>query len=157
MDQDVDYVARALPQRLAVLTRLFFRVAAPGLPRTEAGVLNTLTEGPRRITELAELEGVAQPTMTLVVKRLEERGWVARDRHALDGRVVLVTLTEAGQAELEDIVEHFTHVLHDLLETLSDDEVQGLVAATDAVAPLITSLQGAGNVPRHPRERRRVA
>src|SRR3954453_9666386 len=152
MSGDVDLVAATLPQRLALLTRLFYRQGDPRLPRTELGVLNTLVDGARRITELAELEGVAQPTMTLVVKRLEERGWVARDRHALDGRVVLVTLTEAGQAELEDIVEHFTHVLHDLLETLSDDEVQGLVAATDAVAPLITSLQGAGNVPRHPRE-----
>lgn len=157
MTQDVDYVARALPQRLALLTRLFFRAASPGLPRTEAGVLHTLTDGPRRITELAELEGVAQPTMTLVVKRLEERGWVVRDRHALDGRVVLVTITEAGQAKVETIVAHFTDVLHDQLETLSDAELKGLVAATDAVAPLISSLQGAGHVPRHPRERRRVA
>lgn len=157
MHEGVDYVAAALPQRIGVLSRLFFREAAPGLPRTEVGVLNTLTDGPRRVTELAELEGVAQPTMTLVVKRLEERGWVARDRHAVDGRVVLVTITAAGRTELEDIREHFTHVLHDLLETLSDDEVQGLVAATDAVAPLISSLQGARHVPRHPRERRRVA
>jgi hypothetical protein len=40
--------------------------------RTDGGVLNTLTGGPRRITELAELEGLAQPTMTLIVQRLEQ-------------------------------------------------------------------------------------
>src|SRR3954447_18680190 len=151
MSGDVDLVAATLPQRLALLTRLFYRQADPGLPRTELGVLNTLVDGPRRITELAELEGVAQPTMTLVVKRLEERGWVARDRHAADGRVVLVTVTPAGRALLDDVVGRFTEVLHDLLEHLSRDEVRNLVAATQALAPLISSLQGAGNVPRHPR------
>jgi DNA-binding MarR family transcriptional regulator len=51
------------------------------LSRTEVGLLNTLSTGPRRITELAELEGLAQPTMTSLVKQLEQQaGCVASGR-----------------------------------------------------------------------------
>ena len=86
-----------------ISTQLLARAAAfvPGLARqagerrafdTEVAVLNTLRDGPRRITELAEHEGLAQPTTTLLVKRLEELGLVRRQRRADDGRVVLVSL-----------------------------------------------------------------
>ena len=61
-------------------------------------MLRTLTDAPRRITDLAELEGLAQPTMTLLVQRLEQRGWVERKRDSDDGRVVLVSLTDAEEA-----------------------------------------------------------
>src|SRR3954471_162212 len=87
----VEYVAGHLLGHAAVLTRLLVRQARPDVSRTEAGVLSALTDAARRITELAELEGLAQPTMTLLVQRLEQRGWVERSRHPDDGRVVLVS------------------------------------------------------------------
>src|SRR3954454_20069690 len=98
----VEYVAEHLLAHAALLTRLLVREVRPDVSRTEAGVLRTLTDAPRRITELAELEGLAQPTMTLLVQRLEQRGWVKRERRADDGRVVLVSLTEAGSATLAE-------------------------------------------------------
>src|ERR1700730_1493162 len=81
-------VSSELLPRAALLTRLLARQLGREFPRTEVGLLNTLSSGPRRITELAELEGLAQPTMTLLVKRLEQRGLVDRQRQADDGRVV---------------------------------------------------------------------
>src|SRR5882724_11383367 len=97
-DERVEYVASNLLGHTAVLTRLLIRQVRPDISRTEAGVLRTLTDAPRRI---AELEGLAQPTMTLLVQRLEQRGWVERERHPDDGRVVLVSLTDAGRRTLE--------------------------------------------------------
>src|SRR3979411_2825329 len=95
----VDYIAEHLPSRAAVLVRLLVKQVRTGeISRTEMEVLSILKEGPRRITELTELEGVAQPTMTLLVKRLEEKGWVERDGLPDDGRVVMITLTEQGGA-----------------------------------------------------------
>src|SRR5438132_13421734 len=98
----IDYVASELLPRAALLTRLLFRQIDAELSRTECGLLSTLSGGPRRITELAELEGLAQPTMTILVKQLELRGLVRRERQADDGRVVLVTLTETGSAAVQD-------------------------------------------------------
>src|ERR1700733_9829141 len=94
----IDYVSKQLPWAAGLFARLLLRQLGDELSRTEVGLLNTLSGGPRRITELAELEGLAQPTMTSLVKQLEQRGLLRRGRHADDGRVVLVHLTDAGVA-----------------------------------------------------------
>src|SRR5258708_23814678 len=100
--EGIDYAASELLPRAAVLVRLLVEQLGCELSRTEVGLLNTLAAGPRRITELAQLERLAQPTMTLLVKRLEQRGLVDRQRHADDGRGGLVRLTAArSQALLE--------------------------------------------------------
>src|ERR1700730_7622585 len=95
----LDYIAEHLPSRAAILVRLLIKqVRCSEVSRTEMEVLSILKEGPRRITELSELVGIAQPTMTLLVKRLEEKGWVQREGLPDDGRVVMVSLTAAGRA-----------------------------------------------------------
>jgi DNA-binding MarR family transcriptional regulator len=111
------------------------------ISRSEAGLLSALTGGPRRITELADLEGHAQPTMTLLVKRLEERGWVARRRDPADGRVVLVSLTEAGSAALEDIRAAYRGALRDHLAAMPDARLAALLTATEALEALLDTLQ----------------
>src|SRR4051794_41790564 len=98
----IDDVSRQLLPGVALLTRLLVRQLGGTWSRTEVSLLNTLSDGPRRITELAEYERLAQPTMTQLVKRLERSGLITRERQADDGRVVLVELTEAGIAPLTD-------------------------------------------------------
>src|SRR4029077_19015682 len=100
--EQIDLVSRQLLPDAALLTRLVVRELCAEISRTEVGLLSTLSGGPQRITALAELEGLAQPTMTTVVKQLEQRGLVTREQHAGDGRVVLVNLTAAGSAALDD-------------------------------------------------------
>jgi len=93
----IDLVATDLLGRAARLTRLLMRSGAHTLSRTEAGVLATLTDGARRITELAATEALAQPTVTQLVDKLEVRGLVTRRRSGDDGRVVLVEITTPGR------------------------------------------------------------
>jgi DNA-binding MarR family transcriptional regulator len=140
-EEEIDYVARELVPRAAVLVRLLFDQLAGELSRTEVGLLNTLTGGPRRITELAQLERLAQPTMTLLVKRLEQRGLVDRDRHAEDGRVVLVSLTEAGTEALSEFRAHASAALRAYLAAMSGEQVEALAEATETLAGLVASLQ----------------
>ena len=97
----IDYVSEQLPPVAGLLVRLLVRELGGELTRSEAGLLSTLGSGPRRITELAELEGLAQPTMTSLVKQLERQGLVRRDRQTDDGRVVLVHLTDSGADALD--------------------------------------------------------
>jgi DNA-binding MarR family transcriptional regulator len=139
--ENIDYVSRELPTRTALLARLLVRQLGAELSRTEAGLLNTLTGGPRRITELAELEGLAQPTMTVLVTQLEQQGLVTRERHISDGRVVLVNLTETGTAALENYRALVGAALGDYLAELPDEEIESLAAATRTLAQLVTVLQ----------------
>ena len=64
---------------------------------TSLSTLSTLDwAGPRRITELAVVEGVTQPSMTALVKVLERDGMVERRADPKDRRVALVAVTKAG-------------------------------------------------------------
>src|SRR5205807_7301234 len=98
----IDHVSKQLLPGAGLLVRLLVREVGGELSRTQVGLLSTLSDGPRRITELAKFEGLAQPTMTSLVKQLEQRGLVRRDRQTDDGRVVLVHLTDIGAAALAD-------------------------------------------------------
>ena len=136
-----DLVATSFVARASQLTRLLLREGDRALSRTEAGLLRTLLDGPRRITELAETEALAQPTVTQLVDRLQARGLVARGRSAQDGRVVLVSITLDGQRQLRATQAQYRALMREAMEELSDEEVAGLAAATQTLARLIEAVQ----------------
>ena len=137
----IDYVASELVPRAALLTRLLLKQVDAELSRTELGLLRTLSDGPRRITELAELEGLAQPTTTILIKQLEQEGLVQRERRSDDRRVVLVDLTESGLVALEAYRERVTEAIGEYLAEISDEQVDQLAAATETLAQLVRLLQ----------------
>jgi DNA-binding MarR family transcriptional regulator len=124
-----------------LLTRLLVRQLGGELSRTEIGLLKTLGGGSRRITELAELEGLAQPTITLLIKQLAEKGLVTRTRQSGDGRVVLVNLTETGSAALGNYRGRLRSVLGGYLAEIADEQVEALATATETLAQLVGVLQ----------------
>src|ERR1700729_3444340 len=119
----IDYVSQQLPSATGLLARLLVREIGGELSRTELGLLRTLSDGPRRITELAELEGLAQPTITLLIKQLEKQGLVRRERRSDDGRVVLVDLTESGGVALEAYRERVGEAMGAYLADFSAEQV----------------------------------
>ena len=63
----------------------------------QASILDHLDDvEPTSVSDLARHMGVTASTMSLAIDRLEDHGYVARSRHASDGRRVDVTLTSAG-------------------------------------------------------------
>ena len=69
-----------------------------------ARVLSILDElGPSGVTALAAADRCSQPTMTAIVKGLEDQGLVSRRPHPTDGRAQVVDLTDAGHGELARI------------------------------------------------------
>lgn len=138
----LDYVAEHLLSQAAILVRLLVKqVRSKEISRTEMQVLGALGEGPRRITDLTEMEGTAQPTMTLLVKRLEEKGWVRRDRLPDDGRVAMISLTEAGQAAFTGFRSQFLAAMRADLGDLSDDQLECLAIATETIGSFVEGLR----------------
>jgi len=139
--EQIDYVSSELLPRAALLTRLLVRQLGGELSRTEIGLLKTLGDASRRITELAELEGLAQPTITILIKQLEEKGLVTRTRQSGDGRVVLVDLTDSGNVALEHYRGRLRAVLGGYLAGIADEQVAALATATETLAQLVDVLQ----------------
>jgi DNA-binding MarR family transcriptional regulator len=134
-------VARELVPLASQLTRLALRQAHGEISRSEGAVLRTLIGGPRRVTELAELEGLAQPTMTVLVKQLELRGWVARRRDEADGRLVLVSVTAEGEAALERYRAMYRALVRDCVAAMPDEQIAALEDAVGALDSLVVALQ----------------
>ncbi|HEX4110845.1 MAG TPA: MarR family transcriptional regulator [Solirubrobacteraceae bacterium] len=143
-ETQIERLSGELLPRTALLTRLLFRRLGGSLSRSELGLLAAVEERPARVTALAELEGLAQPTMTLLVQRLEEQGLVRRERHRQDGRVVLVHLTEAGRRELERVRARAAEVLRPALREMPTEQLDALAAASESMGVLVAALQSRG-------------
>jgi DNA-binding MarR family transcriptional regulator len=136
-------VSTALLGRAARLTRLLMKSGAHELSRTEMGVLGTLSEGSRRITQLALTEALAQPTVTQLVDKLEGRGLVARERSGDDARVVIVEITAAGLASLEEVRAEIRASMREALVDLPDADLTELAHAAETLGGLIEKLRPA--------------
>ncbi|MGY4771644.1 MarR family winged helix-turn-helix transcriptional regulator [Kribbella sp. CWNU-51] len=107
------------------------------LTLTSSATLATLDRtGPRRITDLAVIEGVTQPAMTVLVRVMEESGLVERRGDTSDKRVTLVSLTEAGASYVRARRRAGVDAFVRLIDELTDDEVEALAAALPALQHL---------------------
>jgi DNA-binding MarR family transcriptional regulator len=144
-DERIEHIVRDLVPRASQLTRLVLGQTRGEISRSEGGILRTLSGGPKRVTEVAELEGLAQPTTTVLIKQLEQNGWVQRDRDPHDGRAVLVSLTPDGAAALERYRAQYRALLRDRLAAMSDEQIKALENAMGALDALVVAMQnGAG-------------
>jgi DNA-binding MarR family transcriptional regulator len=104
---------------------------------TSVSTLSTLDRtGPRRITDLAVMEGVTQPSMTVLVRVLERLGWVERRGDPTDRRVALVAITEAGSDYIRARRRAGAEAFQQLIDKLPPEEAATLAAAIPALEHL---------------------
>lgn len=89
------------------------------------------------MTDLAAAELVTQPTMTVLVNRLEQDGLVRKTRDAQDARAVFVEITEVGRAQLTEVRAGRAAVLQERLDRLDDEARAALAAALPALDQLL--------------------
>jgi DNA-binding MarR family transcriptional regulator len=119
------------------LVALAIRGGPRDISLTAAATLATLERGgPCRLTDLAEIEGVAQPSMSTLVTGLERSGLAERRASLDDGRVVLVTLTPAGADYLKARRQARAGRLAELIAMLPADQAAALAAAVPAMTSL---------------------
>jgi DNA-binding MarR family transcriptional regulator len=99
-------------------------------------------DGPMRLTELAEREGVAQPSMTALITRLEQAGLAVRRKDTADKRGVNVEITEEGRAVLARRHAQRAAAVAELLGELGPEDEATLAAAL----PVLRKLTG-GSLP----------
>jgi DNA-binding MarR family transcriptional regulator len=139
----MENLADELDRRLTALWHILGRRGKRELSRTAASVLATLRDtGPRRITDLAEREAIAQPTVTTLVGRLERDGFVERRPDPDDARAVLVRLTRPGLDRLNEMRAAREVLLEARLAALTDDEREVLAAALPVLDKLMEERTG---------------
>jgi DNA-binding MarR family transcriptional regulator len=131
---DATTIGTDLLATMARATRWAGRQSAITIPVAQLRVLSQLDDlGPSRIGTLAAADRCAQPTMSVLVQRLEEHGWVDRAADPDDTRASLVSLNAAGRRALRAARAAAGAAVADRLVARGEDEVR---RAADAVALL---------------------
>jgi DNA-binding MarR family transcriptional regulator len=129
-----------------LLRRLGREDARLGLSAARLSALSVLVfGGPRTLGKLAEDEGVSAPSMTRLVTAMEAEGLVIREKHASDGRSVVIKASPQGEQLL---VRGRDQRVEALAGWLDDLDGKGLQLLDDAA----TMLEG---ILRSDREARR--
>ena len=133
----MDDLALELIRSAARFTRLAGRVPGTAYSAVAWRVLADLAgERPMRISELAQLQRVAQPTMTALVQRLENEGWARRAPDPADGRATLVHVTPAGETALADYRRSAAKRVTPLLADLEPADRAALTRAAELMQHL---------------------
>lgn len=85
--------------------------------------------GPRRLTSLARLQDVSQPSMSGLISSLEREGMVERRRDPVDRRAVVVAVSEKGVRYLEQRRRVAAAHLVDLIGALPEHDRSSLFQA----------------------------
>ncbi|MBF0672179.1 MAG: MarR family transcriptional regulator [Salinibacterium sp.] len=110
---------------------------ASDLGPSQLGVLASLEiAGPQTLGELSAQERVTAPSMNRTVNLLEASGLLSRTASPDDGRKVIIELTDAGRAVLDDTRRRRDAWFGERVATLSDEEKTALEAATPVLRKL---------------------
>lgn len=132
--QDPAAVGIRLLTTTARVTRWAGRQSSSTIPYAQLRVLSQLDDlGPSRISALATVDRCAQPTMSGLVQRLEEHGWVDRSHDPDDTRASVISLNDAGRRALQEARGAAAAPVAARLRDLGEDDVR---RAADAVALL---------------------
>lgn len=123
----------------------------PEIEPASYSVLFTLQrEGPQRMTAISKHLGIGKPTLSRQLTTLAERGFITRKADPADGRAMVVSLTEEGQARLEaaqhDRSERYLH----MLQPWSEEEIvtlSGLLNKLNRTYIAYDAAHGVGNAP----------
>lgn len=108
-----------------------------GMPQAYYMVLAMLSEAPGRtlrMSRLADAAAFSPSRLSHAVARLEEKGWVRRDKHETDRRGALAVLTDDGFVALRAAAPgHVAAVREALFDRLEPAQVQQMCALFQAV------------------------
>ena len=134
-------VSRAMSQHAEALMRLIHQVTASSSerPTLELNVRQRLIlqclglDGDQRIAAIGQRLGLSPSTMTGLVDRLEDQGYVRRRPHASDRRVKVLALSRKGSATFRRETDFYRLLVDEILETLGGDARQVVLRALGAL------------------------
>src|SRR5262245_15741747 len=104
------------------------------LSQGEAHILALLaTSGPSTITDLHRGLAHKRSTLTSILDRLAERGFVTREVGAADRRTFVITLTRKGRRAAARVHRHLTDLERAAASRVSHDDIRGFINVLAAV------------------------
>jgi DNA-binding MarR family transcriptional regulator len=135
------------------------RLLREGVSMAQIHIMYTVQRhGDMTMSRLADVLNVSDSNATGLVDRMEERGFIERDRVPTDRRVVVVRVTDAGRRLLEEVDALSDEIFRSVLDRLDPPQLVGvsravadLRAAVDATVGMDVDRHGVSTAaPRSP-------
>jgi DNA-binding MarR family transcriptional regulator len=119
------------------------RLLRLGVSMAQVHIMYTLQRtGEMTMSHLADVLNVSLSNATGLIDRLEERGFIQRDRVPTDRRIVLVRLTLSGETLLGEVDALSDELLRSVLGRLSVSQLRGVGHAMSALREAVDSTVG---------------
>lgn len=123
-------IADGLRLVIGRLARRLRQQALGDMTPSQRSVLASLgRHGPMRMGELAAIEGISAPSLTGIIGRLEDRGFVRRQDDPNDARSTIAAATDPGLGALEEARRERTAFLVRRMARLDESERETLARA----------------------------
>src|SRR5690606_7551843 len=103
--------------------------------------------GPLTTTAISREIHVSPSTVVGILDRLEDKGWVLRERSREDRRIVMVSATEAGRRLVRDTPSPMQQKLAEALNDLPELEQATITLSLERIVSLMESSHSAAAVP----------
>jgi DNA-binding MarR family transcriptional regulator len=137
----VDAVLIASRALVAVATKSLGAAAEETTIAQYRSLVVLASRGPQRLVDLASALGVAPSTAGRMCERLTRKGLIRRHRARADRRTVLVSITPAGRAVVDQATTRRRALIAEILTVLPPEQQRDIAVA------LRTFAQAAGEVP----------
>jgi MarR family transcriptional regulator, organic hydroperoxide resistance regulator len=139
---DVDRILEAIiylyTESRRITKELARRANLTGPQLTVVKLLETM--GDLSLSDLSERIRAQNSTVTGIIDRMVREGLVTRARSTEDRRVVLIQLTEKGQALAQEIKVEPMEIFRSALESLSPQETRDLMKILTKIARRVQSI-----------------
>lgn len=126
-----------LRAREAVMARFRPILAARDVSEQQWRVLRVLAEGgPLDATDVAERACLLAPSLTRIMRTLEERHLITRDRDAGDGRRVRLAIAAAGLAMIQEVAPMSREVYTEIESRFGKERIDLLLEMLAELAQL---------------------
>lgn len=92
------------------------------------------------VSKLADKMEVNPSAITVMLDRLENRGFVVRKRDSNDRRVVITHITESGEKALKEVMRVRKQIIQHCLVQVNPDELDSFVRTLERIAMISTSM-----------------
>jgi len=121
--------------RESLMTPIRAMLAESGLTEQQWRVLRVLSEfGPLDATEVSERVCLLLPSLTRIVRTMCEGGLILRERDKIDKRRQTLSLTDAGQALIEENNPIATQIVEEFKDRLGVEDYELLLDLLEKVA-----------------------
>ncbi len=95
----------------------------------------------RKAGDLSDTVGILRGNMAGICKKMEQNGWITRERSTKDERVVLVSLTAEGKKIRSDILSRMEEIFQVAIANEPEETFEAIFSGLDHLGRLMKKMK----------------